>query len=286
MKNKAFHAYGSVQYQESCSTSQSYVKVQMHPFSSPKEREAILEKLRIGSQFFMRARGLSKFYGDDLIAYKRKKGSGKHANEFLRIFANYLTDNLEDNCPSSWKECQPSFWEELIFVHYPHHIKISIKQRESEIFLLQLKRFVRWLDHRAGTSWYELVEQYAQQASPELAMCERLLNHLYLRSYPNIHQSDWDFEKDITANESELNNCTQSIHSAFQVKEVFNEIITVTDIDSGRDYQIDEMPCNIIYPGMIVCGVIGKKGDDFYWTWYVTEGVYPARAKDYFLFVD
>ncbi|WP_231784211.1 hypothetical protein [Lentibacillus sp. JNUCC-1] len=259
----------------------------MQTFSHPDEHKAMMEKLKISSKFDMRYRGLLEFYSDDLVAYKLKKGSGKHTNEFLRIFSYYLTDTLEDHCPSSWQECQSSFWEKFIFVHYPHdHMTISKKQRDSEIFLLQLRRFVKWLDQRTGTSWLKVVEQYEAQAKSELLHCEKLLNHLFQQAFPGIHQNDWDFEKILTSNTTNHNHYANNIQSIFQVKEVYDDVVTINDIDSDRVYQIVGMPCKLVKPGLLIEGCIGMKKDAFFWELWVTSGVYPARARDYFVFVD
>ncbi len=285
MQNTAFCTCGSGLVKENCCQGKPEVRVTLQPFSDPGEKQVFLEKLQISSQFDMRYRGLVDFYGDDLIAYKQERRSIEQVNEFLRIFAKHLTDNLEEDCPTSWKECPPSFLEELIFGHYPHHMKITTKQNDSEIFLLQLKRFFRWLDQRVGTSWYDLVDKYAEEAAPELKRCEQLLNHLFLCEFPRIHHNDWNVTEDIATLEINLNKCSESVHSVFQITEVYEEIITANDIDSGRTYQITGIPCNMVTPGILINGIIGKKREDFYWTWLNTEGVYPSKAIDYFKFI-
>lgn len=65
-----------------------------------------------------------------------------------------MTDHLEDECPPSWKECPSSFWEELIFAYLPHYTKIIPHKNYAEIFLSQLRKFVRWLDEKNKLTFY------------------------------------------------------------------------------------------------------------------------------------
>ncbi|MDY0406364.1 hypothetical protein P5G51_014070 [Virgibacillus sp. 179-BFC.A HS] len=286
MKSKFFYTNGTGKLHAHEKEKPLEIKVRSYTFNGPEDRQAMLEKLHICSQFDMRYRGLLEFYSNDLAAYKRKKGSGKHANEFLRILAKHFTDHLEDKCPSSWEACQPSFWEELIHITFPRLMKISTKQRESEIFLLQLNRFVRWLDQRVGTSWYELVKQYTETAKPELIMCERLINYLVVRTYPSIHQNNWNFKEERAANDADYNQCTTVIDSVYQVEEVCDNIITVTDLDTSWSYKLANMPSRLISTGMLLQGSIGKKRGDYYWNWLGVSGVYPAKAKNHFTLAD
>ncbi|WP_077620070.1 hypothetical protein [Bacillus sinesaloumensis] len=144
----------------------------------------------------MRYRGLLEYYGKDFIAYKKEKPSDKKRNEFLRIISKFMTHYIEDDCPPSWKQCPASFWELFIFSFYPDHIKLSPTEQEVEIFLYQLKEFVRWLDKRSGTSWSPIIEQYSLEAFPELKICERSINWIFLRGFPRIHHNDWNLEQD------------------------------------------------------------------------------------------
>src|SRR5690625_1551860 len=151
-----------------------------YEFTDSEDREKILENIHIGSQFDMRYRGLFLFFGDDLVTYKKKIGSNKNGTEFLRILARYFTNHLEDDAPSSWEECQSTFWEELIFACFPHLMKLSKEQQQSIIFISQLKKFVQWLDKTKGTSCYQFIEKYFKEATVELPRNEKLLNQLML----------------------------------------------------------------------------------------------------------
>lgn len=112
----------------------------------------------------MRYRGLFEYYGKDLIAYKRENPTDQNRNEFLRILSSYMTTHLVDNCPTSWKKCKTSFWEEFIFGYYPHMMLITPEENEVDTFLLELKKFIQWLDKRAGTSFHPLIEKYAAES--------------------------------------------------------------------------------------------------------------------------
>jgi hypothetical protein len=257
------------------------VKVWVQPFANPKERQEFLMNLAISTEFEMRHRGLLEFYGKDLIAYKRGHASDKNCNEFLRVFSKFMTDCLEDKCPSSWKECQPSFWEEFIFTFYPHHIKISPNEKEVETFLSQLKKFVRWLDQRAGTSWYPVIEEYASEAGPELKFCEHLLNGLFLRDFPRIHHDDWNLEKDYEKIEQKFNQFSDRLDSLFEVTSMIEDTIVLTEFNSNRTYYIKGLPGKLIKPGIIMSGAIGKRSGEKVWDWYETECIYPQRGKNY-----
>ncbi|MFD1037797.1 hypothetical protein ACFQ3N_05155 [Virgibacillus byunsanensis] len=286
MTNPRWSAYESGQAKVYDNEKKVEVKMWVHKFSHPDEHKEYIEKLKISSEFDMRYRGLVLFYGDDLITYKLKHRTSKRVNEFLRIFSKYLTDHLEDNCPSSWKECQPSFWEEFIFACYPHYMQISIKQRESDIFLAQLKKFVYWLDQRSGCSWYEVVEKYAEEALSELRASEQVLNNLLLYSFPHLNTKSWNPTQDMTRIENNLKTCNETINSIFEVKHLADNIVTVCDIDSTQTYQIVNFPVKKLLPGYLLDGSMGKMHDDIYWTWHFTEGIYPQKAKKYIRFID
>lgn len=147
-------------------------------FKSPKERQDFLMNLAIAAQFNLRNRGLVEYYGKDLISYKKDNPSDATRNEFLRLLSRFMTHHLEDNCPPSWRECTPSFWEQFIFTCIPHYIKITSHENQIETFLNELKKFISWLDKRARTSFYQVVSRMAEEAEPELKSCESLLNHL------------------------------------------------------------------------------------------------------------
>ncbi|MDY0394570.1 hypothetical protein RWE15_09105 [Virgibacillus halophilus] len=131
-----------------------------------------------------------------------------------------------------------------------------------------------------------MVQKYADTAKPELITCERLLNRLISCDFPTIHQKNWDLREELVAIETGYNQCTITIDSIFQVDKVSNNVVTVTNLDTSWTYQLTEMPIRMIKPGMLLHGNIGKKSSDICWTWFVTKGVYPAKAKNYIVFVD
>jgi hypothetical protein len=257
------------------------MRVRVQPFANPKERQEFLMNLAISAEFEMRHRGLLEFYGKDLIAYKQKNTSDKNCNEFLRVMSKFMTDWLEDKCPSSWKKCQPSFWEEFIFTFYPHSMKISPNKKEVETFLSQLRKFVRWLDRRAGTSWYPVIEEYASEAGPELKICEHLLNDILLSDFPRIHHDDWNLEQDYEKIKQKFNKFTDRLDSIFEVTSMIEDSIVLTEFNSNRTYYIKGLPCKLIKPGIIMSGAIGKRSGEIVWNWYQTEGIYPQRGKNY-----
>ena len=50
---------------------------------------------------FNQYRGHFLFYGKDFITYKLERPYDKDRNEFLRILSNFMSNVLEDHCPSS-----------------------------------------------------------------------------------------------------------------------------------------------------------------------------------------
>ncbi|SDY80260.1 hypothetical protein SAMN05421736_103343 [Evansella caseinilytica] len=262
------------------------IAVRSKSFSSPQEYRDFLTKLQISSRFEMRYRGLFEFYGDDLIAYSLKNSSDKNSNEFLRIFSSYLTDYLEDRCPSSWKQCHPPFWEELMLTYYPHCMKLTTYEKEVDNFSLQLKQFVLWLDKRVDTSWYNVICQYADEFLPDLRACEHLLNSLYLNDFPNLHHDDFIPEQEIGKFSQNIDKYTERVASLFQVIRVIENITLAVDLHSGQTYSIQGLPAKNIVPGMLMYGDIGKNIREKFWHWYCTEGVYPQNARKYFTFAD
>lgn len=134
------------------------VSIRAIPINSPQERQEIVRNLATSSEFEMRYRGVFEYFGKDFITYKRLAPTDSDRNEFLRIIAKYMTECLEDNCPTSWKQCQQAFWEELIFTYYPHVLHITPDQNETEKFIAQLLKFLHWLDKKAELLGIQLVK--------------------------------------------------------------------------------------------------------------------------------
>lgn len=279
MKKQVLCNCGSGKVMDDCCTVNT--RVWFQPFSNPNEHKKVLSKIKISSQFGMRYRGLFEFYGDDLITYKLEYPNSKPRNEFLSVFAKYLTEYLEDDCPSSWEECQPLFWEEFLFSFYPFHIKLTPKEKEVEKFLSELKKFIRWLDRRVGSSCYELIEKYIEESFTELKDCEYLINRLYLQTFPRIHHDDWDPQMDFINNCYQLEECKEKLLSIFEVKNLNGPIVVVTALDSNRSYYIKGLPYELITPGIIISGTIGRKNGEWFWTWNQPESVFPERSKKY-----
>ncbi len=264
------------------------VSVRAIPINSPKERQDIFRDLATSSEFDMRYRGVFEYYGKDLLIYKRLEPSDEARNEFLRILAKFMTECLEDNCPSSWKQCQPAFWEELIFAYFPHVMRISPDNKETENFISQLLKFIRWLDKQAGTSWYSLVEEYSLIAFPDLQKCEKLLNLIFLRDFPRIHHEDFNPRKNIEKLTKAYKQFPHKLDSLFEVTSITHDSIVLTEFGTKFTYCIQGLPDTLIQPGMIFNGILVKRNDELFWHWYLTDGIYPQRGKRYIdlVFVD
>ncbi|WP_445506666.1 hypothetical protein [Niallia sp. 03190] len=284
MKDFSYCLCGSGKAKEDCCERTPQTKIMLHPIENSQERQKFLKKIQISSHFNMRFRALFEFYGDDLIEYKQDHFSDDHRNEFLRIFSSYMTDYLEDKIPSSWKKCKTPFWEKLIFLYFPLSIKITPEKKEAEAFMSELQKFSQWLDHRANTGFCKVIGKYTE-AFNDLKACEQLLNHLFLSTFPNIHQKDWDYNRDLEKLEEEFSEFKDTNDSLFEVTRIFSDTIVLTDIHSKRIYNIQGLPLDLVIPGMILHGVIGKKANNLFWKWHHTDGVYPQKAKRYFSFV-
>ncbi|NRD77817.1 hypothetical protein HPT25_10395 [Bacillus sp. BRMEA1] len=257
------------------------IKVFTHPFASPAERREFLKNLATSAEFNMRHRGLFQYYGKDFINYKREKPLDSNRNEFLRLISKFMTDFLEDNCPSSWQQCQPAFWEELIFTCFPHLMTISPKENQVETFHSQIKKFVRWLDKKTGTSWFPVVKIYTEESFTDLKICERLLHKLFLRDYPLFHHRDWNPQQDLDKLHQKLDQYTDSLNSIFEITSMIEDTTVLTEFKTNHTFYINGLPRQLIQPGLIMSGMIGKRNGELAWEWFQTEGIYPNRGKKY-----
>ncbi|MCA1057313.1 hypothetical protein LCM10_20430 [Rossellomorea aquimaris] len=256
-------------------------RIWLQEFSGPGEHTDFLENLKISQEFNMRHRGLMLFYGQDFIAYKKEQKANKKRNEFLQTLSHYMTDHLEDDCPSSWEECPASFWEELIFAYLPHYTKIIPEKNYTETFLLQLRTFVRWLDKRKGTSFTNLVEDYIIEGTPILKKCEALLNHLFLKDYPRFHQSDWDYEGDQKRWEQSLEKYSNTIDGMFRVTAFADECVILKDLHTHHTYMTKSLPVNKLSTTTIITGILGQKPHELVWDWLATINVFPEKGEKY-----
>jgi hypothetical protein len=264
-----------------CDEKEPQIKVLMKHFENPKERENLLKNMKISAEFDMRQRGHFLFYGKDFIDYKLERPYDKDRNELLRILSNFMSNVLEDNCPPSWKKCKRPFWEELIFTHFPHVMRITPDQKQVETFLSQLKMFVQWLDKRSGTIWFTVVEKYTKEAFSDLKVCEQVLNAIFLRDFPHIHQKDFSPEQQIEIANQNFKQCTKRWDSLFEVKSNIDEITVFKEFNTHITYYVKGLPTQLIVPGLIMSGCIGRKSGTLLWEWFQTDGIYPQKGRKY-----
>jgi hypothetical protein len=257
------------------------IKAWAIPMTTPQERKNVFMDLAISSEFGMRNRGLVFYYGKDLIAYKRERPSDQNRNEFLRILSKFMTDCLEDDCPSSWKLCGSSFWEKFIYYFFPQNISISPTIKETDNFLLQLKIFVRWLDNRVGTQYYPIIETYTTEAAPYLKSCEHLLNFLFLKHFPKAYSDNWNPEQDIEQLTLSGTQYVNTIEGVFEVTSKIEDTFVLNDWGSHHTYYVKDLPSNCVELGMILSGVIGRRKGEKHWNWYITVAINPQQAKNY-----
>ena len=257
------------------------MKVLMKHFENPQEREILVRNMKISAEFDMRHRGHFLFYGKDFIDYKLERPYDKDRNEFLRILSNFMSNVLADNCPSSWKKCNRPFWEELIFTHLPHVMHITPEQKQVETFLPQLKMFTQWLDKRSGTTCFPVVDKYSKEAISDLKLCEQLLNTIFLRDFPQLHQKDFSLEQQIEIANQSFKQCTNRWDSIFEVTSVIDQITVLKEFNTHITYYVKGLPTHLIVPGLIMSGCIGRKNGTLLWEWFQTEGIYPQKGRKY-----
>lgn len=242
----------------------------LHPIKDPKNTD-------LGKSY----RFLIEFFGKELIAYRRKKVYDKNRTFFIKVFSKFLNELQEGNSPSEWKESELSFWEEFIVLFFPHNMVISTDEKEVENLFFELRKFIRWIDRQNGTNWYLVVNSFITDANPELKICEHLLNKFYLRDYPKIHHHDWNYIQDMEKLNRNFIQCTHTLSSIFEVKDINNDIVVLNDCKDNHTYYLKDLPYKFIVPGIIMNGIIGKKSDETAWSWHQTGGIYPNRAKYY-----
>ncbi|EKN62671.1 SEC-C motif domain-containing protein [Neobacillus bataviensis LMG 21833] len=264
-----------------CDEKKPQVTVAIKYFKNPKEHEDMVKNLEIGAKFDMRHRGHFLFYGKDFITYKLERPYDNDRNEFLRILSNFMSNILEDQCPSSWKKCKRPFWEELIFTHLPHVMRITPDQKQVETFLSQLKMFIQWLDKRVGTTWSPIVDKYSKEAVSDLKMAEHVLNALFLKDFPQLHQKDFSLKQDFEKIEQNFEQYTKTLDSLFEVTSIIDQITVLTEFNSNRTYYVKGLPTHLIVPGLIMIGGIGRKSGTLLWEWFQTEGIYPQKGRKY-----
>ncbi|MFA9556848.1 hypothetical protein ACERII_06075 [Evansella sp. AB-rgal1] len=273
---------GSGKSRESCCKTGPEITLRMKQFANQKEREQMLSDLHISSQFQMRYKGHFEFYGKHFIAYKRKNPTEK-CNGFLVIISSYFTDYLDemDKCPSSWKTLTSAFWEELICTYYPHSIKITPNEKETDTFFTQLKMFVRWLDKQEHTCWYNIVTAYITEYKSVVYNCERLLNHLVTQQYPKFHQIDWDPMNDFEKIEMKFNQYKETVEGVFEVTGTLENTVAIANVETHKTYYVKGVPPSIVVSGMLLQGGIGRNWGQKYWDWCHTFSVFPNQAKNY-----
>jgi hypothetical protein len=262
------------------------IRVWLQEFNHPDEHLEMLEKFKIGREFNLRSRGLVEYYGNDFIDYKREQMANKKRNQFLTDFAYYMTDHLDDDWPRSWKECLPSFWEELIFAYLPHHMKVVPKKNHTEDFLLQLRKFVRWLDKRHNTTFLDIVDPYITEALPILKKYETLFSELFLKNHPGFHNPEWDFTKDLERLDELMEEYNETVYGVFLVKQIVDEGIQLLDLHSHYTYFTKSIPGKKVDSEMILTACLGKKGHELVWDLVFADGIYPNRAFKYIQLAD
>lgn len=116
-------------------------------------------------------------------------------------------------------------------------------------------------------------------------MCEHLVNALFLKNFPRIHHDDWNYKQDWDAFERQFDQYQGKFDDLFQVTGISGDTIILTCLRDRRTFHVKGLPYDLIKCGFIFNGAIGKKEGDMFWNWVYTNGVYPEKAKNYFILI-
>lgn len=255
--------------------------IYLESIACPNEKREFLEKVGICLKFDMRPRGLLEFYGDDLVAYKQEKPKNQSRNTFLQVLSAYFTDYLFDNCPSSWQECRDSFWEQLLVAFFPLQMYLSTNEKEVDVFLNELKKFVKWLDHRKESSFSKMVNHYIEEYKTDLKYCEFLLNCLYNHISPDILDKDSQELFPTTKLLDDIHEYNQSKKLIFEIINIDDGITMASDVKTHQVFYIAGLPYEVLSPGILISGLIAKKFENSIWKWISPDSVYPLDAQKY-----
>lgn len=253
----------------------------LESMTCPNEKREFLAKVEVCLMFEMRPRGLLEFYGDDLVAYKQEKPKSASRNFFLQVLSTYFTDYLYDICPSSWEECQDSFWKELLVAFYPLEIQLTTNEKEVDQFLNELKKFVKWLDHRKECSFSKMVNHYIAEYKTDLKYCEFLLNRLYNHVNPEILEEHSQVLFPTTNLLDDIHEYNQSKKVIFEIINIYDGIIMASDVETKQVFYITGLPHEVLTPDILISGLIAKKYEDPIWNWISPDSVYPLDAQKY-----
>ncbi|RSK27635.1 hypothetical protein EJF36_12525 [Bacillus sp. HMF5848] len=270
---------GSGKYVDDCCAPK--VRMTMYEFANPEEQQKYKKMIKISSQFEMRPRGIFEYYGEDLVTYKLQKPTSESRHMFLTVIARYMTEYLEDCCPSRWIDCDHVFWNELLTTFYPSVMQITAEENNVDLFLYELKKFTHWLDKERSTNLYKIVYPILEEAEIDLKKCESLLNALYLQLYPHLHskQADSLFANDMYFNM--LENCEDDKYDVFEVQNVSRSHVVATSLETNYTYYMRGLPYKLLESGMIITGTICKMPRENLWRWNSPESVFPQAAKEY-----
>jgi hypothetical protein len=246
----------------------------------PTEREEVI-KLLIAKQFQMSRRGRNKFYGNDLTAWQSRKPNDPNRKEFTLILNQFMDDCLRDNCPKSWKECDQSFWEELIAAYWPKCFHISEKGQEHLVFLIELRKFAKWIDKKEKTQIETTIKTLTTEIKHDLSMSESILNQMIEQAYPGVLSGELDFTQALEKEKRRFDSYHITFPGLFEVSDSKHSVFLLSDLQTGDSYHVMSLP-ESLKPGFLVQGVIGHLIGLPFWEWCLIDGVFPPQSKKYF----
>ncbi len=162
------------------------IKTFINSNPSPFIQQEHIDNIKIASKFNMPIRGYLHFYRKELIHYVKDVTNDDNTYNFLESFSYYLCAKHEVDQIHSWNECQTSFWDEFISTYCPHIIYLSAHEKEVDEFLYQLTTFATWFEKQQTVSLLHFIDLFITAYKSELLLCEKLINFLYQKHWPNI----------------------------------------------------------------------------------------------------
>ncbi|WP_209121117.1 SEC-C domain-containing protein [Alkalihalobacillus sp. BA299] len=111
---------------------------------------------------------VNSFFAKDFLKFYKEKTVGK-SDSTVRKYRSSLYDLrylFEQSSVTSWEECSPTFWDELISVRYVQIYETMSKTQVKDLFST-LKAFAKWLNERYETDPGKNIVTAIQRKEPD-----------------------------------------------------------------------------------------------------------------------
>lgn len=259
------------------------IKTFINSTTSPFIQQEHIDNIQIATNFNLPIRGYLHFYGKELIDYVKEVKASDNTYIFLEALSHYLYTKHEEDQIHSWNECQTNFWDEFISTYCPHNLYLSTQENEVDEFLYQLTNFAIWFEFQQNqnVSLLHLILPCITAYKSDLLLCEKLINFLYQKHWPNILHKDWNYLQALDEEENTLNSYSFIEEGLFEITELKDEIVVIQLLDTKEYFSIAGLPTNLVKPELLIYGTIGQHFRGSSWDWIFTSGVYPQQSKLY-----